>query len=324
MSRTLRVHQIDQLLRNHHHVSLQSFLDTLEVSLATFKRDLEFMRLQLNAPIIYDRTLNAYRLDKQDTIGPRYELPGLWVNASEAHALLVAHELLEQMEPGLLGKHVAPLKNHLLRLLASEGVDTDSVVRRIRVLQSLRRHMPVKHFETAARATLDRSRLKIRHLNRRTGTMTERIISPQRLAHYRENWYLDGWCHLREEIRSFSIDAIETLDILDETAQEIPDDMLDFVLGNGYGIFNGTHKQYAILEFSKKKVPWVSQITWHPEQKTEWLSDGKLRISFPYNDDRELTRDILSHIPEIRVLAPESLRATINRILNKAASTTCP
>jgi predicted DNA-binding transcriptional regulator YafY len=37
---------------------------------------------------------------------------------------------------------------------------------------------------------------------------TEREVSPQRLVHYRDNWYLDAWCHLREDVRSFSIDAI--------------------------------------------------------------------------------------------------------------------
>lgn len=318
MSRTLRVHQIDQLLRNSHHVSLQSFLDTLEVSLATFKRDLEFMRLQLNAPIIYDRTLNAYRLDKQDSIGPRYELPGLWVNASEAHALLVAHELLEQMEPGLLGKHVAPLKNHLLKLLASEGVPAETVVRRIRVLQSQRRHTPVQHFQTAARGTLDRRQLKIRHLNRSTGAVTERKISPQRLAHYRENWYLDSWCHLRMGIRSFALDAIEKLELLDEPAQDISDEALDAILGNGYGIFNGINKHRATLEFSDSQAKWASMIEWHPDQEFHQLKNGNIRISFIFNDDRELSSEILKYLPSVQIIEPESLKIKIKKILEKS------
>lgn len=315
MSRMLRVHQIDQLLRNHHHVSLQSFLDTLEVSLATFKRDLEFMRLQLNAPIVYDRTLNAYRLDKQDGIGPRYELPGLWVNASEAHALLVAHELLEQMEPGLLGKHVAPLKQHLIDLLSIEGVASDHILNRIRILQSLRRHTPLKNFQTAARATLERKQLSIRHVNRSTQEISYRRVSPQRLAYYRENWYLDAWCHSRIAIRSFAIDAIEDLCVETEKAIDIPDEELDTVLGNGYGIFNGTERYMATLEFSHKKSQWIRQMCWHPDQILEWQSDGKLRISFPYNDDRELISDILSYLPDVEIISPDHLRsALIDRI----------
>ena len=57
------------------------------MSLATFKRDLEYMRERFNAPIEYDREAKGYRLGEQGA-GPRYELPGLWFNAAEVLALL--------------------------------------------------------------------------------------------------------------------------------------------------------------------------------------------------------------------------------------------
>ena len=50
MSRAIRVHQIDQMLHHRGRVELQDFLDTLEVSLATFKLDLEFMYSSLPIP----------------------------------------------------------------------------------------------------------------------------------------------------------------------------------------------------------------------------------------------------------------------------------
>jgi hypothetical protein len=42
--------------------------------------------------------------------GPRTQLPGLWFNASEIHALLAMEHLIENMQPGLLASHVAPLR----------------------------------------------------------------------------------------------------------------------------------------------------------------------------------------------------------------------
>lgn len=311
MSRTLRVHKIDQLLHNRHHVAIQDFLDELEVSLPTFKRDLEFMRLHLNAPIIYDRDLKAYRFDKQDAIGPRYELPGLWLNASEAHALLTANSLLESIEPGLLGPHIAPLKSRLLALLSLEGVDAGSISRHLRLVQSLRRFMPVKHFQQVARATLDGHRIHITHFNRNTGETTDRVISPQRLSYYRENWYVDGWCHTRSGIRSFAIDAIQSIDILTTPVEIVSPEILDEVLGNGYGIFNGTKTQLAVLDFSPQRAQWISRIIWHEQQKTSWLDTGWYRVEFPYNDDRELLNDILSHTPDVVVQSPPELKARV-------------
>ena len=52
MDRTERFHLIDQMLCNSSSVNRQRFLDTLEVSAATFKRDLEYMRDRLGAPIV--------------------------------------------------------------------------------------------------------------------------------------------------------------------------------------------------------------------------------------------------------------------------------
>src|SRR5437868_3316048 len=80
MDRTERFYKIDQLLQNRPTVPIREFLDALGVSLATFKRDLEYMRDRLNAPIVWDRDSNGYRFEQAKGAGARYELPGLWFN----------------------------------------------------------------------------------------------------------------------------------------------------------------------------------------------------------------------------------------------------
>lgn len=65
MNRLERFYRIDQLLQEYKVVSREQFLDNLEVSLATFKRDLEYMRDRFNAPVIWDADLRAYRYEFQ-------------------------------------------------------------------------------------------------------------------------------------------------------------------------------------------------------------------------------------------------------------------
>jgi hypothetical protein len=79
---------VDQLLSSRAHVFLTEFLDTLEDSQATFKCDLEFLRDQFNALIVYNLDINAYRFERRGSTGPKYELPGLWLDSGEAYALL--------------------------------------------------------------------------------------------------------------------------------------------------------------------------------------------------------------------------------------------
>lgn len=316
MSRAWRIHQIDQLLHHRRVVSLEDFLDTLEVSRATFKRDLEFLRDQLNAPIVWDRELGGYRFDRQDAAGPKYELPGLWLSAAEAHALLGMQQLLEGVDAGLLGKHVAPLKARLDAILLAEGMDPAAVSRRVRIIQQQRRHGGGTHFEAVARATLERRRLRVRHLHRGKDEVSERELSPQRLVHYRENWYLDAWCHLRQDIRSFALDALQAVELLAGPALEVADAELDARLGNGYGIFSGSERHWAELLFSAERARWVAAQTWHPDQVGEWLADGRYRLRLPYNDDRELLGDVLAQVPEVEVLAPPALRVRLRAALS--------
>ncbi len=65
----------------------------------------------------------------------------------------------------------------------------DEVRNRIRVISfGARRHEP-KHFQVVASAVLGRERLKLAYWNRSKDEVTEREVSPQRLVHYRNNWY---------------------------------------------------------------------------------------------------------------------------------------
>ena len=89
MSKTARLYKIEMLIRHRGHLSFAELLGRLEVSPATLKRDLEYLRSRLGAPIEYDRFVNGYRFGP-DPRGQRHELPGLWFSERELYALLSA------------------------------------------------------------------------------------------------------------------------------------------------------------------------------------------------------------------------------------------
>jgi predicted DNA-binding transcriptional regulator YafY len=97
MNRTERFYRIDQLLSSSQAVAKQTLLDELEISWATLKRDIAYMRDRLNAPILFDSLLKGYRFDTP-AVGPRYELPGLWFSPDETYALLNLHQLLSELD----------------------------------------------------------------------------------------------------------------------------------------------------------------------------------------------------------------------------------
>ena len=318
VDRTERFYKIDQLLQSRRPgvVPISVFLDELDVSLATFKRDLEYMRDRLFAPIVWDREQNGYRFEaRQEDKGHPYQLPGLWFNPGEAQALLTMEHLIESLEPSLLGPHLEPLKVRLRALLSAGDHSADQVRKRIRVIPlGARRHEP-KHFSLIASAVLGRQRLKIDYYNRTRDETTTREVSPQRLVYYRANWYLDAWCHLRNDIRSFGLDATRAAEMVAGKVKDVPDSELDDVLAAGYGIFSGKKVQWATLKFTPERARYVALEEWHSKQRARWEKDGAYVLDLPYSSEGELVMDILRFGPDVEVLAPTSLR---NSILERA------
>ena len=292
-------------------------MDRLQVSRASVTRDLEYMRDSFNAPIEYDSEANGYKFGNPKP-GPRYELPGLWFSADEAYALLTMHTLLAELQPGLLEPHIKPLQERVRSVLGGEPAWKE-VEKRIRVFQPERRTAATEFFGIVATAVLKRSRLWIRHFNRKENRETEREISPQRLVHYRDNWYVDAYCHKSEGLRTFAVDAIRAAELREGRAKEVPAAELDEHLGSCYGIFAGKEVQWARLRFSAEAARWVSAQIWHPNQKTSWEKSGSYVLEIPYANDRELLMEILKFGPDVEVLAPASLRERVAQSLAQAA-----
>ena len=308
MSEIDRLYSYRALFTGRRVVPRQDILDKLEISLATFKRDLAKLRDRLNMPIEFDRDLGGYVLSSdQDT----EELPGLWFSQDEILALLTIQNMITQLEPGLLGPKLLPLQKRLNDMLVQQGLDTQTLAERIRVVHAGKRRLALKSFEAIAKATLNRQQVHIHHLNRQTGKVVERDISPQQLVHYRDNWYVDAWCHLRREVRSFAVDAITQAEALTLAAKELDAAQLRMVMQSGYGIFGGQATDWAKLKFSAERARWVQHEQWHPEQKGTLHADGSYTLELPYADDRELMGDILRFGAEVEVVAPKSMRKNI-------------
>ncbi len=322
MSQTERHFKLKHLLDSGRCLTRQFLLAELGVSPATLKRDLAFLRDRMNAPVIFDLVLGGWRLDAaHQAIGTQYELPGLWLSAEEIHALLTMQHLLANLDAGgLLGPHVAPLIGRLNKLLGSAASTTAELAQRIRVQTVGARQLHVPHFQSVGSALLRRQRLLIRYQGRgRAEEQTQaREVSPQRLIHYRSNWYLDAWCHWREGLRNFSVDAIQSVQVLDRPAINVPFTELDAALGAGYGIFSGREVQWATLRFTPERARWVAAERWHPQQRGCFADDGSYLLELPYTDPRELVMDILRHLPEVEVLEPKSLAAAVEKNIRAA------
>ena len=325
-SNTARLYRIETLIRARGHVSFKALLDELEVSPATLKRDLDYLRSRLGAPIEYDRELNGYRFGS-GYAGPKHELPGLWFDERELYSLLMAQQLLAGLDSdGLLSRHLQPLLDRIHQLLGSAGggeageAAAQRLMKRVKVVSALRRPVPSRFFERVSAALLARQRLHLRYLTRGRREVSERDVSPQRLVHYRGTWYLDAWCHRVDALRRFALDAIEQATLLDLPAREVAMKRVQAEMDAGYGIYAGGTRRWAVLAFDAQAAQWASREEWHPEQQGRWLADGRYELRLPYVDDTELVMDLLRQGEQVQVLAPPELVQAVRRRLAAAAA----
>ncbi|WP_333843735.1 helix-turn-helix transcriptional regulator [Pelomicrobium sp.] len=312
-----RIYQLHRIFEGRRTpVPLAELMARLECSEPTVYRLLREMKDYLGAPIEHDKKTGGYAY-RRDEDGQPYELPGLWFNARELQALIVFEQLFESLEPGLLGEHLAPLKERITTLIRHRRLGLGEVGRRIRLLGMAARPTG-EWFHVLASATLQRRRLRLRYHARSREEISERTVSPQRLVRYRDNWYLDAWCHTRRALRSFSVDRVRRAEELDQPAKEILEERLDEHLASSYGIFAGRANQVAVLRFSPERARWVADERWHPKQQGQFLMDGRYELQIPFRDPTELTMDILRFGPDVEVVAPESLRQLVMERLQRA------
>jgi predicted DNA-binding transcriptional regulator YafY len=319
MNRAERIYRIDALLKARPR-SLSQLQQETEASRATVIRDIGYMRDYMQAPIEYDRPSNGYRYCAD---APRFELPGFWLNESELFALLASGQLLEQMQPGLLAPYVGPLRGRVRSLLAQSGHSAEAVADSILLQPVATRTTHPERFGIIASALLEGRPISIRYHGRARNQATERVVHPQRLIRYRDNWYLAAHCEQADGLRIFSLDRIGQAEPGAPPRLRTDPKTLDRFLGASFGIFSGSATAWAVLRFGAEASRWVADEVWHPDQIGQWLGQsqgGRYELQVPYSDARELLRDILKFGPDVEVLAPAELRALVAERLRAGAA----
>jgi proteasome accessory factor C len=301
-------------------IPLVDILSQMECSRATFNRIKRHMTDFLGAPIAYSREFGGYYYAYQGE--DHYELPGIWLNQEELHALVLIHGLLADIGSGLLRNQLTPIKHRFEKLLTQRAIDPCALADKVRMVGATYR--PVRHdqFVRIANALFNEQCVHIHYESRDDGRVTQRNISPQRLVHYRGNWYLDSWCHMRSGLRTFALECIRHCSPSSVNFKKISRADLDAHVLPTYGIFSAEYQAEAVLLFSPAIARRVQDEEWHPQQTLEPRVDGSLVMRLPFNphSPQELLKDILSYGDAVKIMEPESLQKQIANTLRRACA----
>lgn len=232
---------------------------------------------------------------------------GYWLDKSHIDNLLQTYNLVNKLPKELAKLPHKKLKN-TLKTLGANPKDAHVLAPHIEIIPSLPVKINQEIFQVLADALLEGKKATINHWNREQNTHTKRTISPQKLVFYKDQWYVDAYCHLSKAIRTFNLIAIDQANLLEKNANKISKKELKAHFEQSYGIFSGKDTAIAIIKFSPKMARWVSYCQWHSNQKIIKQEDDSIHLHIPYNNPTELVADILKWGEEAIILSPPQLQ----------------
>jgi len=316
MNTFAKVVLLDRKLKNcKFSVKLAVILEELECSQSTFFRIMALMKNHFGAPIEYCKKYPGYCYNPQEK--DSFELPGLWFNCQEIEALLCMDSALESMQEGFLHTLLKPLQKRCEALLKAQKTSFHSIRNRIKIIPIASRAYVPEVFSTITSAIFRQRRITIQHCGLGQTMPVTRTISPQALIRYRDNWYVDAFCHSRNQLRTFALNRIQNAVKATGAFRPVSDDEREAFYGAAYGIFTGPAHNTAIIDFFGVAAQEVSCETWHPRQTGEWLNEETYRLTLPYGSSRELIMDILKWGSSATVVEPKDLKDEIQEVVKK-------
>lgn len=278
-----------------------------EVSYKSIMRDIDYLKHQCDAPIEYDSSRHGFFYTEDS-----WQLPAISINESDLFAICIARKALEQHRNTPIYRKLSTIFDKIESSLPDRvSISPSWVDDRVSMFSDHRTDINPQIWDQVANALHKSRRLQVDYLKPGAERPAAREIDPYHVVNFQGEWYLVGFCHLREEIRTFAISRIKEARESD-TGFSIPEDFnFDLFSGSHFGIFRSDNEREVKIRFAKEHAPYVREREWHPQQSIRDEKDGSLILSFTTNHLFEVKRWIMSWGSGVEVIAPEELRGEI-------------
>ncbi len=299
--------EIDRSLRAREWPNTRTLAERMEVNRRTIRRDIDYLRDQLNAPIEFDGVRNGYHYTEQTF---RLTFPQL--SQGELVALLLAHQMMRQFRG-------TPFEADLRHAIAKLGdalpkgvsVRLDRIADFLSVLPTTRCEYDLKAFNTLTSAIVCRQRLDLRYWSASRNETTRRLFDPYELALVDDGWYAIGHCHLRADIRMFAVQRVQSVRKTRETFDRPADFQAEVYLKGSFRAFRGEGDHRVVLRFRTDVARRFAEKRWHASQLLEPQPDGSLIARMRLSSFVEVKRWVMWWGTDCEVVEPAELCALI-------------
>lgn len=257
----------------------------LKVSERSLQRDFSAIRYEFGIEIVYDRNRKGYCIKDDSNID-----------------LSSFTKLLEMVNTSDLLMECVRDGKEMLRYLSFDGVGD---------LKGL------EFFRSILYAIKLRQRIAIEHFNFHTGKTSGYTIEPCLLKQYQNRWYLCGKLPDKGDYRTFGLDRINKLKILDEKFKPDKVNKLIDLFAQVVGLnFSEGKREIVKISFQYPQANYIKTLPLHTSQEIESDDGNEMIVSLYVIPNFELVQKILIHVANARVLQPQWLADEIREHLS--------
>jgi predicted DNA-binding transcriptional regulator YafY len=309
-----RLQTIHHEIKEGRHPNTSSLSRSLSVSSKTVQRDLDYLRDELDAPIVFVREENGYAYSRSD-----YVLPFLPVDGRDLFSIGVAAQVLALLGGTPLARSLRSCYERLAQLMPPAVRLAPEIVREKLALRATA-FRPVREetWQAVAEALQKGVALSIRYRHPGQEPGEPRVIRPYAFVLAGRDWMVLADDQSQSQVKNFYLARIDSARSTGER-YAIPKGFdPDEFFRNTFGLFVGKGRAFRFrVRFSPEVSDEVREMVWHPNQKIETGRGGEAILELPAESLREAKRFILSYGRHAEALSPPELVADLRAELSE-------
>jgi predicted DNA-binding transcriptional regulator YafY len=300
------------LLQNQPNQKASELAEKLGVSLRTVHRYFDMLE-EMGIPLYAERgPYGGFSLVRG------YKMPPLVFTLEEAVALVLGTGMVEEMWGELYRESARGALAKLENLLPDEQVREVAWARNSLVATGMNRSdlkALTPTLEKLRRAIREHRSLEMNYQSNQVPHPTQRKVDPYALVHRWGWWYVVGFCHLRDEVRTFRVDRIAEISLSDATFSIPPEFDLQAHLKNE---FQAQPQVKAKLKVDADAT-WLFKGNQSYWESIEEQADGSLIVTFSAPALEWAASTVLAYGPAVEMLEPPELRRMVMEWLEVTA-----
>jgi len=302
--KSLRIIEIDNLIRSGVYPNSTTLQKKFEVSRATIMRDLDFLRDRYQAPLEYDNSRNGYYYTD-----PTFFIQSVMLSEGELFTVSTIMPLLEQYKNTPLESSFRNILQKVTSMLPDQvSVDTSLLNHEFSFISDPLPAIEENVFNCVFQCLRTKKSMAFEYRKISSQEYEKRILHPYHVICQKGNWYILGHSESTDDIRVYALSRIKDPVSTDKPFTIPADFKLENHIDQSFGIWINKEAPVKIeLLFDSTVNTYILERTWHATQTIRQNDDGSVYLSFSSNQMQETLHWVMSFGSAVKVLNPPEL-----------------